>query len=187
MADFSGGADKEQGRSAGRPLLEEYLQQVRDRLVANGSAVTDHIFTYGRAVIGMQRSRRWLGPVAVASAVVAVRSVTPDVCNRAIGDTVELAWEAHGSTMARPLSVVVVVAGETVTADARAQALERRPTKYGVGFVDGGAFVWPAVADLGSGEALYYRGPLLVGSVGSERIRQKLEVALGPLGPPRPA
>lgn len=160
------------------------MRQVSDGLVADGSAISDHTFTYGRAVIASLRTRKWYGPVAVVTVVVAVRSVTAEVYNQALGDAVDLARRAHGSTMARGLSVVVVVAGETVSADAKAEALQRRPTKYGTGFMDAGAFVWPAVADLASGEALFYRGPLTVGRFGSDWVRQKLEVALGPLRPP---
>jgi hypothetical protein len=81
------------------------------------------------------------------------------------------------------LAVVPILVSEHVTPAVRAAALAQRPGKYGLGGgsrFNPGAFVWAAVADLAVSQSLYYTGWFIIGRIGSEFVREKMLLALGP-------
>jgi hypothetical protein len=160
----------------------DYLAGARERLAACGNEFSEHSFACGPAIVGLQSSVHTLGKADLFTVLVHPRQpVTPDLLGEFVHDASRYAEANRGGTWrTRGLAVLPIVVSEQVGPEARADALARKPSKVGVARPNSGTFRWPAVVDVATGDRLYYTGWFWVGRFGSEWIRERLLLAMGP-------
>jgi hypothetical protein len=176
--------------------VDEFIAGARHRLLADGNELSNHTTllraptdVIGQTLIAHRSAIRMFGKMDLFTAILALpptAPLTPELLTQFKLRMKDYALDHVGEQLGSPLglAVVPILVSNQVTQEGRAAALAERPNKYGVslrrGAVNPGAFVWAAVADLAVSQSLYYTGWFLTGRVGSEFIREKLLLALGP-------
>jgi hypothetical protein len=182
--------------TAGRAQsVDEFMAGMRTRLIADGNKLSTHQmvlggqpFLRGEVLVAHRSAVRGLGKMDLFTAVLALPSttpLTPDLLTefKLKAKDYGLANVGQQAGFKLGLAVVPILVSEHVTPAVRAAALAQRPGKYGLGGgsrFNPGAFVWAAVADLAVSQSLYYTGWFIIGRIGSEFVREKMLLALGP-------
>jgi hypothetical protein len=161
----------------------EYLAAARERLAADGNELLEHTFIPGDAIIGYRSSIQVFWKMDLFTVMLRpTRPVTPDVFVEFIRDaTMYAESNRRASAWSRTLAVMPIVVTDVVSPALKADALARKPSKVYKGRYNGGPLRWPAVVDVSTGERLYYTGRFWIGRFGSERVWEKLMLAMGPL------
>jgi hypothetical protein len=163
----------------------EYLSAARARLAADGNELSEHTFIPGDAVIAYRSAIQLFWKVDLFTVMLRpTRAVTPDVFVEFINDATRYAESnRRASRWSRSLAVMPIVVTDEVSPALKADALARKPSTVYKGKWDGGPFRWPAVVDVSTGEHFFYTGQFWIGRFGSEKVWEKLLLAMGPWRP----
>jgi hypothetical protein len=155
---------------------DEYVQQIAQRLHADGSAVSTISLPGGPALVGYQskfRLRWFATKLHLFTVAVSVPHLTPEVFDSVIGQAVAYAKHAKGALrgLQSGVAVIPIVVAAEVDPAARAVAEARPKRIFAVPLV-------PVIVDLKSAETFRYRGHIWLGVIYNGWLRQRLQAAL---------
>lgn len=150
---------------------QDYLDVVRQRMVADGCVVTDEVVGSMPAVVGYRAQMRALTRVHIFAVAAQAERVDEEFLGAFVDDVVMLGWDRKGKWRGMQSGVLVLPILVTESADAAATALTNKA--YRLNLAGFATLVQPAVVEVPDGKVWTFRGTRLMGYAYNSLIKQK--------------
>ncbi|SCL21313.1 hypothetical protein GA0074692_1144 [Micromonospora pallida] len=151
--------------------VDAYLDVVRQRLVADGCAVTEESVGSTSAVVGYRAQTRALTRMHIFTVAAPADRVDEAVLREFVDAVVNLGLARKGQWRGMQSGVIVLPVLVTTTAEAGATALTQKA--YRLNLAGFAALAQPAVVDVTAGRVWTFRGTRLWGYAYNSLIKKK--------------
>ncbi|NYT93922.1 hypothetical protein [Salinispora sp. H7-4] len=155
---------------------DAYVATVRQRLVADGCAVTDERLGAAPVVVGYRSQVRLLARIHVFTVVAKMDRVQERDLRTFVDDVVRLGLDRKGQWRGVQSGVLVLPVLVTEAADPAATALTRQA--YRLNLAGFGVMAQPAVVDVRAGRVWTFRGTRIWGYAYNSLIKKKYQTYL---------
>ncbi|WP_143228216.1 hypothetical protein [Actinomadura meyerae] len=159
------------GFRSGGGALADYMEVVRERVVADGCEVTTEEVSGVPALVAYRSNWRALSKMHLFTVVAECESVDAGTLEQFTREASLLAKERKGAMRGAQSGVLVIAALVTEYADEPAKVIAGRPFRQGVGGF--AALVQPAVVDLTDKSVHSFRGRRIWGAAFASYLRKK--------------
>lgn len=155
---------------------EEYVEMVRQRLVADKCAVTDERLGAESVVVGYRAQFRALTRIHLFTVVATMNQVVEGDLRSFVNDVVGLGLERKGRWRGVQSGIIVLPVLVTEAADPSATALTQKA--YRLNLAGFAVMTQPAIVDVRAGKVWTFRGTRVWGFAYNSLIKKKYEAYL---------